>query len=344
MPSRRYNRTSSSSHAHPSTSLSHSSASAATIVSAEGYLQKETDYKNGIRKLFASSTVLAEYLAISGSVESSLIEDDSNNNNNHNNDSSSNNNGINREEVQEFMQEQRQKLKALTERHVKSMRYIEACMNATKSIRTDILNDDAAKNSSANGGTDDNGDNDENINGNANDPKDYDIILQTKVEHEKHNMEQNALDMSQEQMVRDIKQCLNEKDDSRQNAARSNGANDDDDDIEIEVQQNDQESSLKCPLTGMLFVNPYRNKVCKHVYDLAAIQNHLRMKKTCPVMGCSNSHVTMDQLEVDEAMKLKVRRHKKVAERKRQRDMMSQDYDVDDEEDYGGLKEETVIQ
>ena len=51
-----------------------------------------------------------------------------------------------------------------------------------------------------------------------------------------------------------------------------------------------------------------RNKICGHVYSYKGIQHHLKSNKQCPMPGCSNTNVTMSQLEEDEEMTMKIRR------------------------------------
>lgn len=194
-------------------------------------------------------------------------------------------------------------------------------MNAANSIKNDI-----AQNGEHGGG-------DSHVDGEGEasaSTSDYETILQTKLEFEKHNLEKNSIELKDEEWSRKIRQRLNEKEPTKQG--------DDDDDIEIEMTQGNRESELKCPLTGKLFENPYRNKLCNHVYEYAAIQQHLRIKKSCPVMGCRNKNVTLGSLEPDEEMKLRVRRYIHRRDEEKRRNAMSQDFDVDEEEDeYGGV-------
>lgn len=281
-------------------SNSHHSASSATIVAANRILQKGPQYKNDIKKLHANASIFAETIAISGPAELALRND-------------GDNNDPENEEMEAFMNEQRMRLKNLTERHVNSSRYVDAFMNAADSIKADIAQ---------------NGEQKEDGEGEASaSASDYETMLQTKLEFEKHNIEKNSIEVKDEEMSRKIRKYLKEKEPAKQG---------DDDEIEVEVTQSNRESELKCPLTGMLFQNPYRNKLCGHVYDLHGIQQHLRIKKDCPVMGCKNKNVTMEALEPDEEMKLKVRRYIHRRDEQKRINAMSQDYDLDDDEDEEG--------
>ena len=58
--------------------------------------------------------------------------------------------------------------------------------------------------------------------------------------------------------------------------------------------------------------DPYKNKICGHVYDKLAIFDHIRKDKRgrCPVAGCGNSKITQSQLEPDRTMAQRIRREK----------------------------------
>ncbi|KAL3764065.1 hypothetical protein ACHAW5_000540 [Stephanodiscus triporus] len=134
-----------------------------------------------------------------------------------------------------------------------------------------------------------------------------------------------------------IREALGEKIKKKKRSRSSRGGDDDDDDddddLEI-VRNKDDVHALKCPITGMLFENPVRNKVCSHVYDKAGLAQLLSMRKTtCPMPGCSNRSLSLAQVEEDEQMKLKVKRHRtrELAER-RKRDLEDDD---DDQEGAG---------
>ena len=59
------------------------------------------------------------------------------------------------------------------------------------------------------------------------------------------------------------------------------------------------------------------------------------MRKTkCPIPGCSNNGLSLSQVEVDDEMKLKVRRHKTREEAaKKKKDL---DETMDDDDEQGG--------
>ena len=129
----------------------------------------------------------------------------------------------------------------------------------------------------------------------------------------------------------DIRKALGEKIKKNKNNTRGGGDDDDDDDDDLEIVNNrsDDVHALKCPITAMLFDNPVRNKVCGHVYDLAGLKHLLASRKTkCPVSGCANTTLSLTQIEDDEQMKLKVKRHKqREVNEKRNRDLEDDEND-----------------
>mmetsp|Transcript_19841 Transcript_19841/g.24471 ORF Transcript_19841/g.24471 Transcript_19841/m.24471 type:complete len:296 (+) Transcript_19841:286-1173(+) len=285
-----------------------SSTSAATILATDRILQKEATFQQEIKKIHTHTILLAESLALSGAVESSLQS------------SESSDNDMN--DVHNFLNEQRSKLKLLTERHVQSSRDIKAFMDATQEIRKELIANSAAEDAGEN-------------------PPDYESILNAKVESQKQKQESNMIDIKNEEMMIKVRERLGEKE-------QSSSKNDDDND-ELEIMNvGESISDYKCPLTGQFFVNPVKNKVCKHVYELEGIRHHLRMKRHCPVMGCNNNQVTEIQCEPDEEMKMKVRRYKHRVETKKKKQQASQEYDeefMDDENEFDdGGNGTTVIE
>lgn len=278
----------------------------AAIVALDGISRKQNQYENDIKKITTNLNVFADIISISGTVEQSLLNNDDDNDDD--------------VKMLSFMNEQRTKLKEITERNIQTQRFVCAYMNAANSIRRDIIGQNVATTAEY-----------ENENGEEKESStiDYETILQTKIELEKHAVARNSIAIKDEQMMRKVRHNLKEKDMS----------NNDDDEIEVEATQGNAESELKCPLTAMMFTDPFKNKVCHHVYEKQAIVNHLRMKRDCPVMGCRNRQVTLQQLEPDEEMKIRVRRYRKTMEEKQRYNAMSQDYDVEDEEEEG--EEET---
>ena len=98
---------------------------------------------------------------------------------------------------------------------------------------------------------------------------------------------------------------------------------------------NKNASALKCPLTGTHYENPVKNIVCGHVYSKEAIEGHLRCSRKCPVAGCNNKNVSLDNLVADVETQLRVRRQKRRVDAERQRNLsQSLDLDEDDETEF----------
>ena len=90
-----------------------------------------------------------------------------------------------------------------------------------------------------------------------------------------------------------------------------------DDEIQVQVNSASQRSHLICPFTTTLMEDPVKNKVCGHIYSRAGIENHVKQRQrnrgacACPVPGCSNRNITLDQLETDLRTQQMVRREQR---------------------------------
>jgi len=93
-------------------------------------------------------------------------------------------------------------------------------------------------------------------------------------------------------------------------------------DSDSEDSEVDDIHSLSCPITGMIFTNPVKNKICHHSFDRAGLSQLLGARKTpCPIPGCGNKNLSNTQVEDDEHMKVRVERYliKKAAEKMKYR-------------------------
>ena len=81
--------------------------------------------------------------------------------------------------------------------------------------------------------------------------------------------------------------------------------------------------------------HPYRNKVCGHTYELDGIKFYLRTKNTCPVAGCSNTQVSMSDLEEDVELAMNIKRYARGLEREKRMRLSQTDgvEDLDGEDD-----------
>jgi len=157
---------------------------------------------------------------------------------------------------------------------------------------------------------------------------DYSKALKEAMSNAHDEIQKNSVEIHQDDMYLQVCQPLREP---------SAGANADGDDDDIAVMSSGNGgANLKCPITTMLMVDPYKSKVCGHVYEKDAIFSHLRKDrmKRCPVAGCSNGGMTLEQLEEDKATANKIRREKARLKRAEEHRASTQDaFEVDEEDD-----------
>jgi hypothetical protein len=195
----------------------------------------------------------------------------------------------------EFLEEQRQRLKNLASDNVLRSREINSFVAALQYLGNATNNAEIADN--------------------------YETALAERMKHEQQAQKSMQLDMTQETYYMDICSKLGE--------AVAHGGDDD-----LEVMAGESIQNLKCPLSLTLFVDPVKNKVCGHVYSKNAIIQHLKRSKVCPLSGCTNTHVTQSQLEVDmETAQLVRRERAREAERHRQQSQSAIDADGNEDED-----------
>ncbi|XP_076437706.1 E3 SUMO-protein ligase NSE2-like [Babylonia areolata] len=84
---------------------------------------------------------------------------------------------------------------------------------------------------------------------------------------------------------------------------------------EEEVEMTQQQVNTRCPYTGKEMVDPVRNIICRHTYDRAGIQQHIKQrgkKAMCPVGGCTNNKpITSRDLEEHKEMRRYIQNKKK---------------------------------
>lgn len=276
-------------------------------LTANKLIQKEQDFKSCIKKQHASTNFLAGYISFDGDVEKAVrgtLEEGSDE----------------MKDFESFLDNQRSKVKSLTEKHIASMRHVDAFISAVQHVKTEIEN--GTHNSAAGPSTEDGGD--EDIKPEVHAPPNFEEILRKQVETQKELASASYIDVADEKMMKTVRERLRER----------TGGNNDDDDVIEELPNKENEARFKCPVLGTIFENPVKNKFCGHTYDLKGIKFYLQTKKGCPVAGCINEKVEMSQLEEDDEMKMKVKRFNLRAEReKRQRLTQDDDLlDVDNDE------------
>mmetsp|Transcript_70909 Transcript_70909/g.205566 ORF Transcript_70909/g.205566 Transcript_70909/m.205566 type:complete len:262 (+) Transcript_70909:101-886(+) len=156
---------------------------------------------------------------------------------------------------------------------------------------------------------------------------DYPKVLKDVMNQAHTEIQQNSVATEQESLYLKVCDALNEP------KASSKTENEDDDEI---MAEGGPRINLKCPITGTLMQDPYKNSVCGHVYEKDAILNHLRKdhRKRCPVAGCSTSMITQAMLRPDNITATQIRREKVRQQRARDLLRASQDtIDMDDDED-----------
>jgi len=333
------------------------SSSRATLRYAEREILKgQTDYPTYIKHITASAMLLADRLSKSGDVETSLADSS----NTTNSSSDHHPTTMLDESSQSFLLEQRERLKELCKQNVMSHRDTEAYVAALTGVRDDIqelqrqrkiVEDAKAKKAAENNNNNDgdNGHDDDDID-DGEEPPDYERILLEKVAEYKQKRVNDGLelDLDDEELVRKCCDRLGEK--PRMNKRKGRGGGEEEDD-ELEVmnpqtgsgQQQQSSPSLidtpfRCPITGLFFSKPVKSKVCNHIYDLDGLRqilgNNNAGKANCPIPGCTNRNLTLNQVEDDVEMMMKVRRHKNRCEQEQiQRMSQDQDYDNDDDGD-----------
>lgn len=213
-----------------------------------------------------------------------------------------------KKEFEDFVKEQKQRLVKIAEQNVEQNRKVDSFVAALSTVH-DTLNNQTGQMGS----------------GNYNE-QDYEKLLASEIAKAQQTTSMH-LDLSQETVVREMQNAL-----GLQTTVACNGGDDD----ELEVLPGASTQSLKCPLAGGILLDPVKNKVCKHVYSKHALEAYVAQCRgrncTCPVVGCSNSHLTLISCEPDIAMTMKVKRHER-RQAHEQEMRMSQAANVDSEEE-----------
>lgn len=98
------------------------------------------------------------------------------------------------------------------------------------------------------------------------------------------------------------------------------------------------DSTLKCPISGMLYKDPVKSIVCNHIYSKEAIEAHLKVYKNrnrncpCPVPGCTNKTLVYNELKECIETSINVRKKQRQLDAEHQR-QLSQGLDLDDEDE-----------
>jgi hypothetical protein len=280
---------------------SSNAAAASALMVLNNIVSKKSQYEEGIKRNHLTCKQVAERLAIGGELEMALshVMDE-------NNDSAKN-------DIQEFLQEQRERLKQLAEKNVQGFREVDVFVSALSGLREVVEQ------------------NQQNIEeGGEGDLPNYEENLRKVMDEHRRSKQASAVDLRDEQFCRDIRSKLGEKEPPKKRKPGKRSGDDDDDDDDLEV-INSGTQSLKCPMTAMLFEDPVRNKQCGHVYSRNGIEQLLQTNgsKACPVAGCVNHRVEREQLEEDLEMAMKVRKFKRREAKEKQQRMSQMALDDD---------------
>jgi hypothetical protein len=233
----------------------------------EQMIRKEGNYREGIKLNQSHCNAFASSRLAKGSQLESLCEPD-------------------------FLEQQRARLKQLTESNIMQGRELQSFVTALQKIGAD-----------------------ENCN-------DYETALEAAMQKDQQTKQRVQLHVQQEPQYIELCSKLGE----------SSGPTDDDLEV-LPSEGGNTQQSLKCPIAGTLLEAPMRNKMCNHVYSDAAVRHYLKKgPKPCPIVGCRNQHITLQQLEPDMETEILVRREKK-REEQRQRQFTQDAIDMDGEDD-----------
>jgi len=275
-------------------------------------ISREANYRTGIRQNHAQCIVVADRMAIGGDIEKVMLQAAGDDDTQH-------------AEIVAFLEEQRTRLKKLAEKNVESNRSVDAFLGALSDVRTEIV---ARNDQNAMEGGEAEEKNDDDL-------PDYEKVISQKMKQHAQTNRREQLNMEDEAYCREIRDRLGEKSKSKKKKKRkSRGDDDDDDDIEmLPPTQGATSQSTKCPITGMYFQDPVKSKTCGHTYSLAGIQQCIGMGRStkCPVPGCSNTQVTMDNVEKDLEMEFRVKQQLRRDERENKQ---RQSQFADDEDDF----------
>jgi len=278
------------------------STSDAALRAADRVISRAAEYRQGPARIQATSYLLAERIAHNGDVEKALMDQEDGDENENESKASS------------FLRKCRTRLKDLASENMRRMNHIECFLSAVESARDEIR---------AQAPDDDQNDDSP--------PPDYERKILGKIESSKRNSDNAGCNFDGGDYCRDMRQHLGEKEKPKKKR-RSAAGSDDEDDLEVMNTSNPSSlSALKCPITGILFEDPVKSRVCHHIYSKAGIQQMFRNKKRkCPVSGCANQLITDAQLDPDLVMAMKVKAYKRRQKQKSYEDNVDDNYeDID---------------
>ena len=288
------------------------------VSSAKRILGKEQAYKSGIQMLQAANLLFAEKLALGGPIEANLLP-------------SANEDTPENIEIQTFLEEQRNLIKKIARDSVLREKKVDYLLGAVREICDEAKKSDSSHNETSN----------------------YQNIISEKM----NNLQEHALlatvqvELEDEDHCKELRKRLGEKISKKKRKSR--GGTEEESEEELEIMNSatastqrgpasvpNMDLALKCPITGSLFQEPLKNKLCGHTYSKPGIQHWFANRKTkCPIPGCANHSLTRSQLVDDVEMTLKLQRHSRQLAQieEQQRIKAAQASEVDDEDADAGI-------
>jgi hypothetical protein len=216
--------------------------------------------------------------------------------------------GMADDDLNKFLTESKNRARAIAQQHIQSECTVNALGDAILIVKNEFLNRNDGHNSE---NKDENNVEDTPMNCEKEILEKLDVQLQKP----KHQPRDNH------KFIKDITEALGD-------------AKDDEDDDLIVTSSTD---NVKCPITATVFEMPMKNVVCGHTYSKAGIEHVLRSSRECPVAGCSNKHVTKNQLERDIDMEREVKKYLRKQERIKIMRLSQSDNIDDDDDEIGGM-------
>lgn len=289
------------------------------INTASRAAQKRNEFDQNLKHLFAINGMIADTLAHDGDLERSIRQALNSGNENDEANSSSSQDQKEIRDFENFLAEQRERVKQVAKFQVSVQAHTQAYFTAMQEIQNEIRTGAITKyNNGNNEGKEDDKDDDDDALLQLQ-PPDYEVILQTKIEL--HTSRSTAAQNQNHPELTKIQENLREPSTQAQH----------DQDLELEIAEGESSHNYNCPITAQPMTDPVKNKVCGHYYSLKGIRFHLRSKRACPVPGCKNMNVNMNQLEEDVEMKMKVKRAvKRLEQEKKMRLTQADDLDEED--------------
>jgi hypothetical protein len=215
------------------------------------------------------------------------------------------------EEIRAILQDHKNQLKELAKRNVQGERQVDSFVNAIQTVRQHIVNNHTSTASSS--------PNEEN-HPDTEIPDYQEQITQAMNANNQHNNALLPLEIQQESMYREVCEAIGERSSNAAAAAV-------DEDIEIvpdrpgaltaaSASSSAANAHVKCPVTNAYMHDAVQNTVCGHIYSRTGMEALILQQSqsrrggqcACPIPGCTNRNVTVQQLRDDKTTQMRVRK------------------------------------